>query len=41
MYASFSVENFRCFDSLTVEPLARVNLIAGQNRECCTVPQYG
>ncbi len=31
MYTSFSVENFRCFDNLTVEPLARVNLIAGQN----------
>ena len=31
MYTSFSIENFRCFDSLTVEPLARVNLIAGPN----------
>ena len=31
MYASFSIENFRCFDNLTVEPLARVNLIAGPN----------
>ena len=31
MYASFSIENFRCFEDLTVAPLARVNLIAGQN----------
>ena len=31
MYHWFSIENFRCFDSLTVEPLARVNLIAGPN----------
>ena len=31
MYTSFSIENFRLFDRLTVEPLARVNLIAGQN----------
>ena len=31
MYKSFSIENFRCFDNLTVEPLARVNLIAGPN----------
>ena len=31
MYTSFSVENFRCFEKLTVEPLARVNLIAGEN----------
>ena len=31
MYTSFSIENFRLFDNLTVEPLARVNLIAGQN----------
>ena len=31
MYRSFSIENFRLFDRLTVEPLARVNLIAGQN----------
>ncbi len=31
MYTSFSIENFRLFDQLTVEPLARVNLIAGQN----------
>ena len=31
MYASLAIENFRCFDNLTVEPLARVNLIAGPN----------
>ncbi len=31
MYTSFSIENFRLFEQLTVEPLARVNLIAGQN----------
>ena len=31
MYTSFSIENFRLFDQLTVEPLARVNLIAGGN----------
>ncbi len=31
MYTSFSIENFRLFDQLTVEPLARVNLITGQN----------
>ena len=31
MYSSFSIENFRLFDSLTVEPLARFNLIAGDN----------
>ncbi len=31
MYTSFSIENFRLFDKLRVEPLARVNLIAGQN----------
>ena len=31
MYTSFTIENFRLFDHLTVEPLARVNLIAGQN----------
>ena len=31
MYTSLSIENFRLFDKLTVEPLARVNLIAGQN----------
>lgn len=31
MYTSFTIENFRLFDRLTVEPLARVNLIVGQN----------
>lgn len=31
MYTSFSIENFRLFDHLKVEPLARVNLIAGEN----------
>ncbi len=31
MYKSFSVKNFRGFHDLLVEPLARVNLIAGKN----------
>ena len=31
MYTSFYIENFRCFGGLTVEPLARVNLICGEN----------
>jgi AAA domain, putative AbiEii toxin, Type IV TA system/AAA domain len=31
MYESFRVKNYRCFDDLTIEPLARVNLIAGKN----------
>lgn len=31
MYTSFSIENFRLFEELTVEPLARVNLIVGDN----------
>ena len=31
MYTSFSIENFRCFEQLTIEPLARVNLICGEN----------
>ena len=31
MYTSFSIENFRCFEDLTVEPLARVNLICGES----------
>jgi predicted ATPase len=31
MYTSFTIENFRLFDRLTVGPLARVNLIAGDN----------
>ena len=31
MYTSFTIENFRCFEHLTIEPLARINLIAGKN----------
>jgi len=31
MYENFRVKNYRCFDELTLEPLARVNLIAGKN----------
>ena len=31
MYTSFSIKNFRCIEELTIEPLARVNLIAGKN----------
>ena len=31
MYTSFRIENFRCFEELTIEPLARVNLICGEN----------
>lgn len=31
MYASFTIKNFRLFEQLTVEPLAQVNLIAGDN----------
>ena len=31
VYSSFSIENFRCFEKLTIEPLARVNLICGEN----------
>ena len=31
MYKSFRVKNYRCFEDLTVEPLERVNLIAGKN----------
>ncbi len=31
MYTSFAIQNFRCFEHLTVEPLARVNLICGEN----------
>ncbi len=31
MFTSFTVKNFRCFSELTVEPLARVNLITGAN----------
>lgn len=29
MYRSFTIKKFRCFRELTIEPLARVNLIAG------------
>ena len=31
MYTSLDISGFRCFGGLTVEPLARVNLIAGPN----------
>ena len=31
MYTSFSIENFRLFDDITIKPLARVNLIGGKN----------
>lgn len=31
MYRRFRMQNFRCFRDLTVEPLERVNLVAGQN----------
>ncbi len=31
MYRSFKIKNFRCFRELTIEPLERVNLIAGMN----------
>lgn len=31
MYTSFSIENFRLFTDVTIEPLARVNLIGGKN----------
>lgn len=31
MYKSFTAKNFRCFSDLTIEPLERVNLIAGKN----------
>lgn len=31
MYTSFQVKNFRCFDNLKLDNLARVNLIAGKN----------
>jgi hypothetical protein len=31
MLRSFTIKNFRCFKDLTVEPLERVNLIAGKN----------
>jgi hypothetical protein len=31
MFQSFAIKNFRCFSSLLLQPLARVNLIAGKN----------
>ena len=31
MYQSFRVKNFRCFDDLELNDLARINLIAGKN----------
>ncbi|MBI1280028.1 MAG: AAA family ATPase [Anaerolineaceae bacterium] len=31
MYTSFQIKNFRCFDNLKLDDLARVNLIAGKN----------
>jgi hypothetical protein len=31
MFTSFRVKNYRCFKDLAVEPLERVNLIAGKN----------
>ena len=31
MFRKFSVKNFRCFRDLTIQPLDRVNLIAGKN----------
>lgn len=31
MYASFSIRNFRCIKEMTIESLARVNLMAGMN----------
>jgi AAA15 family ATPase/GTPase len=31
MLHSFTLKNFRCFQNLTLEPLERVNLIAGKN----------
>ncbi|ARV58707.1 ATPase [Nostocales cyanobacterium HT-58-2] len=31
MLRSFTLKNFRCFQKLTLEPLERVNLIAGKN----------
>ena len=31
MYKSFTAKNFRCFGDLTIEPLERINLIAGKN----------
>src|SRR5712691_8463335 len=31
MYSAVTVKNFRCFERFSIEPLARVNLIAGKN----------
>jgi hypothetical protein len=31
MYKSFQIQNFRCFDDLSLQKLARVNLVAGLN----------
>lgn len=31
MFRSFTIKNFRCFRELTLEPLERINLIAGKN----------
>ncbi len=31
MYKSFRAQNYRCFEDLIVEPLERVNLVAGKN----------
>ena len=31
MYTSFGIGNFRCFKDISVQPLARVNLICGEN----------
>ncbi len=31
MYTSFTIQNYRCFANIAIEPLERVNLIAGEN----------
>ncbi|MEA3339937.1 MAG: AAA family ATPase, partial [Chloroflexota bacterium] len=31
MHKSFTIRSFRCFDDLAIEPLERINLIAGKN----------
>lgn len=31
MYKSFRIQNYRCFEDLTIEPLAHINLIGGKN----------
>jgi AAA15 family ATPase/GTPase len=31
MYPSFRIQNFRCFEELALDDLARINLIAGKN----------